>query len=205
MRKMNSHTIVGIAFTLVVLGIGVFGYHLLSEEIGALKNAKVYQRADPVGSVVVVEGKVSGKNKILVHDLVHAVREIYSQGAGSRRAGWSLPQEKFNQPLWLDVGAEEVVVNADSPIDRGSHVKIVVDPTNKENRWRGIERGATVTVIGRIITHNPTAIEASIYTYADSRRGYEADASSFQFSFWITMAVAVLIGAAITMSGVYRK
>ena len=205
MSKMNSQTIVGIAFCLVILGIGTFGYHLLSEEAGVLKTAKVYERTALVARVVVVEGKVSGKNKILIQNFVHAVREVYSQGAGSRRGGWSLPQEKFNQPLWLDVGSEEVVVNTDSPIDRGSQVKIVVDPANKENRWRGIERGATVTVVGRIIAKNPTAIEAAIYTYADTRRGYEEDASSFHLSFWITMGVGLLIGMVIIVAGVYRK
>ena len=70
MSKMNSKTIVGMAFSLVVLGIGIFGYHLLSEETGALKNAKVYERTDPVDRVVVVEGKVSGKNKTTFSEMI---------------------------------------------------------------------------------------------------------------------------------------
>jgi len=201
---MNSKTIVGITFSLAVLGIGIFCYHLLSEETDALKTAKVYERTDPVDRVVVVEGKVSGKNKILVQNFIHAEREVYSQRTGSRSSSWGT-QEKFNQPLWLDVGSEEVVVNTSSPIDRGNQMKVLVDPANKENRWRGIERGATVTVIGRITSKNPTAIEAAIYTYADSRHGYEEDASSVYLAFWITMGVGLLIGAGITVAGICKK
>ena len=204
MIRMNSKTIVGIAFSLVVFGIGIFGYHLLNEETVALKNAKVYELTDPLDRVVVVEGKVSGKNKILVQNFVHAVREVYSTGTGNGRSRWST-NEQFNQPLWLDVGSEEVVVNTGSPIARGNQMKVLVDPANKENRWRGIERGATVTVIGRITSKNPTAIEATIYTYADSRHGYEEDASSGYRAFWITMGVGLLIGAGITVAGLCKK
>lgn len=204
MSKMNSKTIVGIAFSLAVLGIGIFGYHLLSTETDALKNAKVYERTDAVARVVLVEGKASSKNKILVQNFVHAVREIYSTRTGSGRSGWST-KEQFNQPLWLDAGSEEVVVNTDSPIARGNQMKIVVDPANKENRWRGIERGATVTVIGRITSKNPTAVEAINYTYADSRHGYAEDASSGYRAFWITLGVGLLIGAGIIVAGIYKK
>lgn len=204
MSKMNSKTIVGIIFTLVVLAIGIFGYHLLSTETDALKNAKLYERTDAVDRVVLVEGKVSSKNKILVQNFVHAVREIYSTGTGSGRSGWGA-KEQFNQPLWLDVGSEEVVIHTDSPIARGNQMKVLVDPASNENRWRGIERGATVTVIGRITSKNPTAIEATNYTYADSRHGYEEDASSGYRAFWITMGVGLLIGAAIIISGLCKK
>ena len=204
MRKMNSKTIVGIAFSLVILGIGVFGYHLLNEETGALKSAKVYELTDALDRVVIVEGKVSAKNKILVQNFVHAVRQVYSAGVGSGRSGW-ITKEQFNQPLWLDVGAEEVVVNTGSPVDRGNHVKVLADPANKENRWRGIERGAMVTVIGRITSKNPTAVEAATYTYADSRHGYEEDASYGYRAFWITMGIGLLIGAAITVAGLCKK
>lgn len=204
MRNMNSKTIVGITFSLVVLAIGIFGYHLLSTETGALKNAKVYERTDAVDRVVLVEGKVSSKNKILVQNFVHADRQVYSTGTGSGRSSWST-KEQFNQPLWLDVGSEEVVVNTGSPIARGNQMKVLVDPANQENRWRGIERGATVTVIGRITSKNPTAIEATIYTYADSRHGYEEDARSGHHAFWITMGVGLLIGAAITVAGLCKK
>lgn len=200
---MNGTTIVGIGFCVVSLAIGVFGNHLLTTETSELKNAKVYEPADPVDRVVLVEGKVSGRNKILVQNLVHANRETYSAGVGSTRSRWST-QEQFNQPLSLDVGSEEVVVTTDRPIARGNHTKVLLDPTNKENRWSGIERGATVTVIGRITSKNPTAIDSS-QTYADSRRGYEEDMGYGNRAFWITISVALLTGAAIAFYGIRRK
>ena len=57
----------------------------------------------------------------------------------------------------------------------------------------------------RNASKNPTSIDSTIYTYADNRHGYEEDASSFYLSFWITMGIALLIGAAIIVAGVYKK
>lgn len=202
MSKINGTTIVGIGFCVVSLAIGIFGNHLLSEETSKLTSAKVYGPADPFDRMVLVEGKVSGKNKTLVQNLVHADRETYSVGVGGKRSRWST-QEQFNQPLSLDVGSEEVVVTTDRPITRGKDTKILLDPNDKENRWSGIERGATVTVIGRITSKNPTTVDSS-QTYADSRRGYEEDMGSGDRALFITIGVALLIGAAIVVYGIRK-
>lgn len=200
---MNGTTIVGIGFCVVSLAIGVFGHHLLDEETSALANARVYEPADEVNRVVLAEGKVSGKNKLLVQSFVHADREIYGVGVGSTRPRWST-KETFNQQLVLDVGSDEVLVTTDRPITRGNQVRIVLDPADNENRWRGIERGATVTVIGRITSKNPTTIDSS-QAYADSRRPYEDDMSYGSRAFWISMAVALLVGLTIVFFGIRRK
>src|SRR5436189_6482416 len=124
MGKLNGTIIAGILVCAVSVAVAIFGSHLLGDETAGLENAKVYEGADPVDRVVLVEGTVSGKNKILVQTFVHADRETYSAGVGSTRARWST-QERFNQPLVLEVGSEEVVVNTDSPITRGNSMKIL--------------------------------------------------------------------------------
>jgi len=202
---MNGTIVTGIIFCVVTLGLGATCHFLLERETSALFAANTYASGDAVGTEVLIEGKVSDTNDLLVHRFVHAERETFQEARGSMRSHWKTEQQ-FNQPLHLTVGAEEVVLMVDAPVVRGRDMVIFVDPSNSRNRWRGIARGAAVTAIGTIRSSSPATIEAAVdKVYASDRWGYAADAAFARRALYITLGIAVLIGIAIIVYGARRR
>ena len=200
---MNGTSISGIVICIVTLAVGAIGHFLLNKEASALFAAKTYAEGDPVGTEVLIEGKVTDKNDLLVHQFVHAERETFQEASGSSRSYWKTKQQ-FKQPLHLTVGAEDVVLVVDTPVVRGKDVMTFVDPSNSGNRWRGIGRGAAVTAVGTIISSNPVTIKAGVI-YGSDRDGYAADLAFGRRSLFITIGIALLIGIAIIAYGVKKR
>jgi len=200
---MNGTSISGILICIVALAVGAFGHFLLEKETSALFAAKTYAAVDSVGTEVLIEGKVTDNNDLLVHQFVHAERETYQEASGSSRSYWKT-REQFNQPLHLRAGAEDVVLVVDTPVVRGKDVMTFVDPSNSGNRWRGIARGAAVTAVGTIISSNPVTIKAGV-VYGSDRDGYAADLAFGRRSIFITIGIALLIGIAIIAYGVKKR
>jgi len=200
---MNGTSISGILICIVALAFGAFGHLLLEKESNVLFAAKTYASEDPVGTEVLIEGKVTDNNDLLVHQFVHAKRETYQEASGSMRSYWKT-REQFNQPLQLSTGAEDVVLVVDTPVVRGKDVMTFVDPSNSGNRWRGIGRGTAVTAVGTIISSNPVTIEAEV-TFAGDRESYAADLAFGRRSLFITIGIALLIGIAIIAYGVKKR
>jgi len=202
---MNGTSISGILICIVTLAVGAIGHFLLEKETSALFAAKTYAAEDPVGTEVLIEGKVSDRNVLLVHQFVHAERETFQEASGSSRSYWKTKQQ-FKQPLHLTVGAEDVVLVVDAPVVRGNDVMTFVDPSNSRNRWRGIARGAAVTAVGTIILSNPVTIKAAVEkVYGSDREGYAADLAFGRRALFITIGIALLIGIAIIAYGAKRR
>jgi len=203
--SINGTSIVGIIFCLLTLAIGAACHLLLEKETGALLAAKTYSTGDAAGTEVLIEGKVSDKNDLLVHRFVHAERETFQEARGSIRSYWKTEQQ-FNQPLILTVGAEEVILIVDAPVVRGKESMTIVDPSNSQNRWRGISRGAVVTAVGTVSSNNPATIEATAdNVYGSDREGYAADAAFVRRALFITIGIALLIGIGIIVLGAKRR
>lgn len=178
--------LLGIVLVIAAIAIFAFGLFMVGEEEDFVNNAARFDggAADAVrrGDLVIVEGKVSGKNKILVHDFIDAAKENNDAGT------WGI-LEVYRQPVIADLARGEIILNSEYVCDRadGKNVLATDDrtPNNDPIRYIGLRRGDPITAVGTLASLAPAALavkhwySGSIASYSDAltanrRTGYIA-------------------------------
>ena len=153
------------------------------------------------GDLVVVEGKVSAKNKILIHDFVDAASERQIKGGS-----WTT-LKLFRQPVLADLANGEIMLNADFPCAgaKGNNVLMTGEKTegNREIRYIGLRRGDPVTAVGTLASVNPASLTVKNW-YSGSVSEYRESLSSTGRNSYIFCAILVITGAGMFALG-FRK
>lgn len=195
----------GVILIFSAIGIFAFGTYMIGEEANAIKkSARFYggnANAVSRGTLVIIEGRVSMKNKLLVHDYVDAAKECYGNDAD-----WSII-ESYCQPVLVDLPPGEIILTSGRVCTRatGNNVLYTGEKTKDgENvRYTGLKRGDPVTAIGTVTAHSPAALAVK-YWYSGSIDDYTAHLTSSRKNSRIFFMVLASMGAALFIWGWLR-
>ena len=102
-----------------------------------------------------VEGKVSVKNKILVHDFVDGAKENNDAGT------WAI-LEAYRQPVIADLTRGEIILNSEVVCSeaKGNNTLETKDrtPNNDPIRYQGLRKGDPITAVGTLAALAPAAL-----------------------------------------------
>ncbi|MBP7735579.1 MAG: hypothetical protein KA369_06355 [Spirochaetes bacterium] len=153
------------------------------------------------GDLVVVEGKVSVKNKILIHDFVDAASEHQVKGGS-----WST-LEFFRQPVLADLAHGEILLNSENLCSeaKGNNVLMTGEKSkwNHEVRYIGLRRGDPITAVGILASLAPAALTVKDW-YSGSVADYKDSLSSSRKNLFILCPILALVGAGMFILG-FRK
>lgn len=198
-RRMK---ITGVFMIVVSMGILAFGVFRLSEENKLIQNAVPYNGnitgTLKIGDLVVIEGKVSAKNKILIHDFVDAARE-YKGNKGS----WII-SETFRQPVVVDLVARDITLHSENICSEGAGnlIKCTNEKTSdgREIRYIGLRRGDPVTAAGTLMSQAPHALEVQAW-YSGSVEEYSSYINSGMTGLYVFCALLGAIGTGLFLWG----
>ncbi len=201
-RRMK---ITGVIMIAVSMGILAFGVFRLSEENKLIQNAVPYNGnitgTLKIGDLVVIEGKVSAKNKILIHDFVDAARE-YKGNKGS----WTI-SETFRQPVVVDLVAGDITLHSENICSEGTGnlIKSTDEKTSdgREIRYIGLRRGDPVTAVGTLTSLKPFMLEVKGW-YSGSAVEYSSFINSSMTGLYVFCILLALIGAGLFLWGMKK-
>jgi hypothetical protein len=140
------------------------------------------------GELVIVEGKISAKNRILVHDFVDAAKEYQAKGGS-----WTI-LEVHRQPVLADLARGEILLTSDT----------LCTEWNRKVRYVGLKRGDPVTAIGTLASLAPAALTVK-YWYSGSVADYKIFLSSSRRGLHVFCGVIAIVGAGLFLLGLKRK
>lgn len=158
--------------------------------------------APHAGTLVLVEGRVSERNRVLVHDFVDGARE-YLPAKGS----WTIA-EAYRQPVIADLPGGAVILNAER-ICTGAAVNNVLDTGEKNEagqriRHIGLRRGDPITAIGTLAAPAPPSLTV-MHWYAGTRADYGRAIASGRRGSLVFFAVLTALGAALVIAGLVQR
>lgn len=201
--------IVGAIMVLVAAAIFAFGKIMLGEEIHAFESAARFEggtagaagQAD-LGELVVIEGKVSAKNKILVHGFVDASKDHQVKGGS-----WT-SLEMYRQPVLADLARGEILLNSEylCTAAKGNNVLETGERSAWNNRVRyiGLKRGDPITAIGTLTSLAPAALAVK-YWYSGSVADYRNYLPSSLMGLYVFCAIITVTGAGFFLLGLKRR
>jgi hypothetical protein len=200
----------------VILGIVLIGFfaawyafekHTQNQQMSAIADAKRFNgspdSAAP-GDQVIIEGTVSERNPLLVHDFVAAEKQYYKSGRGS---GWEI-LDTYNQPVVTELARGEVILRSDS-ICTDSKKKNFLETDEKtgngnEIRYQGVRRLDPITAGGVIEKMDPPVI-AVRYCYLGSINEYQ-DSIKGDITFnMIACLGSSAVGVVLILSGIGKR
>jgi len=153
------------------------------------------------GDLVVVEGKVSEKNKILVHDFVDAASEHQVKGQS-----WST-LKFFRQPVLAELAHGEILLNSENLCSeaKGNNILMTDEKSEwgHEIRYIGLRRGDPITAVGVLTSVNPAVLSVKNW-YSGSATEYRDSLSSNRRNIYVFCAILTLAGAGLFLLG-FRK
>ena len=202
-RRMK---ITGVIMIVVSMGILAFGVFQLSEEQQMIQTAIPFNGNSTgnikTGDLVVIEGKVSVKNKILIHDFVDAARE-YKGNKGY----WTI-LESFRQPVTIDLAAGEITLHSEYICSEGTGnlIKSTDEktPDGREIRYIGLRLGDPVTAVGTLTSHKPLMLEVKGW-YSGSATDYSSYINSGMTGLYVFCILLALIGAGLFLLGMKKS
>jgi hypothetical protein len=193
--------LIGVILVIAAIAIFAFGLFMVGEEEDFVKNAARFDggAADTArrGDLVIVEGKVSEKNKILVHDFVDAAKENNDAGT------WGI-LEAYRQPVIADLARGEIILNSEYICDRaeGKNVLATDDRTlnNDPIRYIGLRRGDPITAVGTLSSLAPAALAVK-HWYSGSVATYRDALTTNRRTGYIACPIIAVAGAALFLWG----
>ena len=193
--------IVGVIMMLVAIGILAFTLVIAGEEEDAVKKAARFD-GDAAGAVqgklIIVEGRVSAKNRMLLRDFVDAAKE-YQADKGS----WTI-LESYRQPVLADLARGGIILNSGNVCTRakGNNVLKTDERTasGRKIRYTGLKRGDPITAVGTLNSSAQAALEVA-YWYSGSVADYENYLASSRKGAYIFFAVIAALGAGFILLG----
>lgn len=197
--------IAGVILVLASMAIFVFAIFMIGEEEDTFKKAARFDGgaagAARQGDLVIVEGRVSVRNRILVHDFVDAEKE--NNDAGS----W-LILEQYRQPVLADLARGEIILTADHVCVRpeGNNVLKTDDRTSNNDpiRFIGLKRGDPITAIGTLASLAPAALAVKDW-YSGSITDYKDSLATNRKTGYIGCVVMIVLGAGLFLWGLKSR
>ncbi len=159
------------------------------------------QGAVKQGDLVVVEGKVSEKNKILVHGFVDGASEHQVKGQT-----WST-LKLFRQPVLAEMAHGEILLNSENLCSeaKGNNVLMTGEKSEwgHEIRYVGLRRGDPITAVGVLTSSNPPALRVENW-YSGSAPDFREFLASSRKNSYIFCVILALAGAGMFVLG-FRK
>lgn len=197
--------IVGVILVVAAAVLFAIGPFMVEQEEDSMKRAWRFDGSAAVtarqGDLVMVEGKVSAKNRILIHDYVIAAKENNDAGT------WAILEE-YHQPVRADLKGGEIILTADhvctSP--EGNNVLNTDErtPNNDPIRFVGLKRGDPITAIGTLTSQSPAALAVK-YWHSGSIADYKNFLSSSRKGVYIFCTVIAALGAGLFLWGLKNK
>ena len=205
-RRMMT---VGVIMILAAAAIFAFGNMMLFEEMNSFETAARYEGGMAgaagqfdIGELVIVEGKVSAKNKILVHDFVDASKDHQVKGGS-----WT-SLEMYRQPILADLARGEILLNSENLCTeaKGNNVLETNEKSSWNNRIRyiGLKRGDPITAIGILTSLSPAALTVK-HWYSGSIADYRNYLPSSMMGLYIFCAIIAVAGAGFFFMGLKRR
>lgn len=192
---------VGAVMMAAALGIFIFGFVILGEKDEAFERAIPYDGTPGgagEGDLVVIEGKVSARNKILVHDFVDAAKEHQVKGGS-----WSI-LETYRQPILVDLAGGELLLTSETICTeaKGNNILMADEKSSWDRpvRYIGLKRGDPVTAVGTLIKTNPAAMTVE-YWYSGTAAEHRASAASGGKGLQVFCLLVALMGAGLFIGG----
>lgn len=193
----------GAILMLVAIGIFAFALVMIGEEADLLNKAVRFDGgaagAAGRGDLVIVEGRVSAKNKILMHDFVDAAKE-YQDGEGS----WPILEE-YRQPILADLARGEIILTADK-VCRGAKGNNVLENNERTTSGRkihyiGLKRGDPITATGTLTSLDPASLAVK-HWYSGSVADHKSFLTSSRTGVYIFCGLLFVLGAAFFLWGI---
>lgn len=196
--------IAGVILMLAAAGVFAFAFLMIGDEEAAMKKAVRFDgsAAGSVkqGDLVLVEGRVSVKNKILVHDFVHGAKENNDAGT------WGI-LEAYRQPIIADLAQGEITLVSELICSeaKGNNTLETEDrtPNNDPIRFQGLRRGDPITAVGTLSALAPAALAVQSW-YSGSSADYSDYLASNRSNLYIFCPLIALAGAGLFLVG-FRK
>jgi hypothetical protein len=151
---------VGVICVLVAGGVLAFALLAIGEEADTAERAAPFDGGTTGtvgrGHLVIVEGKVSAKNSILVQDFVDAAKEHQDN-----RGSWTIRKE-YRQPILVDLARGEILLTAAQVCTRAKDGKVLEAEERSTSegkiRYVGLKRGDSVTATGTLTSLAPASL-----------------------------------------------
>jgi hypothetical protein len=196
--------IVGVILVLASIAIFVFAIFMIGEEEQLLKKAVRFDGGAAgagQGVLVIVEGRVSAKNRILVHDFVDAEKEHNDAGS------WGV-LEQYRQPVLADLARGEIILTAKYVCVRpeGNNILKTNERTsfNDPVRFIGLRRGDPITAVGTLTSLVPAALAVKDW-YSGSIAEYRDSLTTNRKTGYIGCAVMIVLGAGLFIWGLKSR
>lgn len=154
------------------------------------------------GALVVVEGKVSAKNKTLVHDFVDAAKEHQVKGGS-----WSILQA-YRQPVIAELARGEVILNSENLCTeaKGSNILAVDEKSEwgRSVRFIGLKKGDPITAVGTLSALSPAALTVKSW-YSGSAADYQDYLASSMKGLRVFCAIIAVLGVGLFLLGFIRR
>ncbi len=166
---------IGLLFTVVGLVFGVVAPRATGQEITRVERLPPFAvgdlREQPVGAEVLVEGRVSDRMPAAFRSYVAYAREEYRgrERTGNRGQRW-VEDERVTPPLVVELSSGQVQIANDdyhfgnTPVSWQESKVLTWNSAINEGtkRYRGLERGGDVVVIGTLVGDDSGAIAAEV-------------------------------------------
>ena len=154
------------------------------------------------GALVVVEGKISAKNKTLVHDFVDAAKEHQVKGGS-----WSILQA-YRQPVIAELARGEVILNSENLCTeaKGSNILAVDEKSEwgRPVRFIGLKNGDPITAVGTLSALSPAALTVKSW-YSGSAADYQDYLASSMKGLRVFCAIIAVLGVGLFLLGFIRR
>jgi hypothetical protein len=196
----------GAILALAAAGILLFGLFIVGEREEAINGAAPFDGsaagAGGTKGLIVVEGKVSAKNRVLVYDFVYGAMQANEKGGT-----WTI-RKMYSQPFIVDLGNGEVILDPEDLCTEGSERNFretgLKDANGRPTRYVGLKRGDPITAIGQLVSSAPATV-AVRYCYAGSAAGYRESLASSRRNGFIACPILALVGALMFLWGYRRR
>jgi hypothetical protein len=201
----SRRKVVGVICVLVATAILAFALLAIGEEADILRRAAPYDGGTTGtvgrGHLVIVEGKVSAKNSVLVEDLVDAAME-QRDSEGS----WMIRKE-YRQPILVDLARGEILLTAAQVCTRAKEGKALEaeERTTSEGqiRYVGLRRGDPVTATGTLTSLAPASLSVENW-YSGSVTDYRSFLTSSRRGVYVFSGVIAVLGVAFFLWGMKK-
>jgi len=198
--------IVGAIMMLAAAGLFAFAPAMIGEEEADIRSAARFDGSAggsfAPGALVVVEGKISTKNKTLVHDFVDAAKEHQVKGGS-----WSILQA-YRQPVIAELSRGEIVLTSENLCTeaKGNNVLDTDEKSEwgKPVRYTGLKKGDPITALGTLTSLSPAALTVKSW-YSGSAAEFNEYLASSMKGLRVFCAIIAVLGAGLFLLGFIRR
>jgi hypothetical protein len=202
-RRMMA---VGVILVLAAMGILLAGLFVVGEQEDSINRAVAYDGkaadADGPRGLVIVEGKVSARNKVLIFDFVYGAKESNEKGGS-----WSI-RETYLQPVVAELAGGEIILKTEGVCSEGKETNFrntdERDANGRLIRYVGLKRGDPITALGTLTSSAPATMAVK-YCYSGSVAGYRDYLSSSRRNGFIVCPILALAGVLMFLWGYKRR